>query len=242
MQKTNIISNLLSLIAPKVCSGCGDKLSVGELTLCTSCRISLPFTYDWKRSDNPAFAAMDGRYKVEWAASFGYYRSKDNYARAIRNIKFKRAKLAAQHLGEWFAYEIVIAGDPLRDIDYIIPMPIHILRYLWRGYNQSEEIAKGMAKILRVPIDTKVVKRVKRGKVQSKLSGRDVRLKNSENMFKVVDVNRLKEKHILLIDDTLTSGSTLLSLIETIKKSDISCKISVATLARTDKRSDKDHV
>ncbi len=242
MQKTNLISNLLSLIAPIVCSGCGDKLSTGELTLCTSCRMSLPFTYDWKRADNPALFTLDGLHKVEWAASFGYYRQEGNYARAIKNIKFKRAKSAAHHLGEWFAYEIVIASDSLKEIDYIIPMPIHKLRQLWRGYNQSEEIAKGMAKILRVPIDTKVVKRIKIGKVQSRLSGKDIRIKNSENMFKVIDSSKLEGNHVLLIDDTLTSGSTLLSLIDTIKRSNNECKISVATLARVDKRTDIEHI
>ena len=242
MRKINIISDIFSLITPKVCSGCGDKLSLGELTICTSCRMSLPFTYDWKRADNPAFTTLDGLYAIEWAASFGFYRKNSNYAKAIKNMKFKRAKVSAQHLGEWFAYEITTACDNLKDIDYIIPMPIHTLRYLWRGYNQSEEIAKGMAKILQVHIDTKVVKRVKIGRVQSRLSNKKARKQNSENMFKVTDVSKLLGKHILIIDDTLTSGSTMLSLIEVIKRADYNCKISVATLARSDKRSDLNNV
>ncbi len=129
--------------------------------------------------------------------------------------------------------------SPLKDVDVIVPMPIHFTRKLWRGYNQSDEIALGMARILRKPLERDAIKRVKIGKVQSTLTSKNARLKNSTDMFKVADMTNITGKHILLVDDVLTSGATMLSLIDCIKRADPECRISVATLSRSEKNSNR---
>lgn len=242
MQKSNLISNLLALIIPRICVSCHEKLSEGEVSLCTKCRMEIPFTYDWHRPDNPAMITLSAENDIEQAASFCFYRRGEKFTNIILNIKFKHQKLAAQQLGEWFAREIKDSQMQFGDLDAIIPLPLHRYRLWWRGYNQAECIAKGVSKVLNIPIYKDSVKRDVHTKVQAKMQGRWLRIKNAENIFKVIDPASLNGKHILLIDDVLTTGATLRSLIKCIATNTELCKISVVTLSRTEKRVDRQYI
>lgn len=242
MQKSNLISNLLALIIPRICVSCHEKLGEGEITLCTKCRMEIPFTYDWHRRDNPAMTTLNAEHEIESAASFCFYRRGERFTNIILNIKFKHQRLAAKQLGEWFARELQESDMNLNNIDAIIPLPLHKYRLWWRGYNQSECIAEGVAKVLNAPIYKDVVKRDVHSKVQSKMKGRWLRIKNAENIFKISNPSAINGKHILIIDDVLTTGATLRSLIKCISDHTEECKISVITLARTEKRVDRHYI
>ncbi|MEG1934837.1 MAG: phosphoribosyltransferase family protein [Rikenellaceae bacterium] len=201
--------------------------------------MELPFTYDWLRRDNPAMNVLSAEKEIEMAASFCFYRRGDKFTNIILNIKFKHQQLAAKQLGQWFAREVKENGVGLDAIDLIIPMPLHKFRLWWRGYNQTYCIAEGIEKVFNAPICCDAVIRSVHTKVQSKMKGRWLRIQNTENIFKVVDSKKLEGKHILLIDDVLTTGATLRSLIRCITESTDNCKISVLTLSRTEKRVDR---
>lgn len=141
----------------------------------------------------------------------------------------------AFELGRLFALHLI--SSPLfKEIDFIIPIPLHKSRERWRGYNQSEYIARGIASVLKVEVANDIIIRHKRGKVQSKIRTIKGRLKNLEDSFTVKEPKRLRGKTILLVDDIITFGATVGYCAKEINKKVLSCKIKVAVLGETDNR------
>ncbi|MFI3320947.1 MAG: phosphoribosyltransferase family protein [Rikenellaceae bacterium] len=239
MQKKSLISNIIELIIPKLCVACQSKLSEGERILCTSCRINIPYTYDWLESNNKTFELLNADYPIFWAASMCYYRKNDIFSRAILNMKFRNQSQSAKEFGAMFARVLKDKEISVKDVDIIIPLPLHPLKKLWRGYNQSELIADGMASIFGCDVEKKAVRRTVNNRAQSSIKNQKRRLKNSENIFRVAEGEKLDGKHILIVDDVITTGSTIHSLIKCITDSCDNCTISVATLARADRGKSK---
>lgn len=131
-------------------------------------------------------------------------------------------------MGELFAAELYSSGF-LQDIDAIISVPLHKKRQQKRGYNQSEEIAKGIAHITAIPIITDSIKRVKHTETQTKKS-KEERLENMNNIFSVTNPEILANKHIVLIDDVITTGATCISCANTILTSTENTQISIISL------------
>ncbi|MFI3262780.1 MAG: phosphoribosyltransferase family protein [Rikenellaceae bacterium] len=153
----------------------------------------------------------------------------------IHNIKFKHEKKAALDLGYLIGNKLYAEAEWIKDIDLILPVPLHKYRKYSRGYNQSEELSRGLNHSFNKEIDITSVIRHKRRKPQVKTSSYDERWENTKDLFHVVAPEKLEGKHILIVDDVVTTGATTISLIETIKAAAADVKISVLALSSTRK-------
>lgn len=228
MQKISFFSRLLDLIAPRRCVACGRRLLMEEDELCLSCLIQLERTYFWKHpKDNALAAILDGQAALEKAASWLFYRG--NKCRdTIHALKYWGRNNAGYVYGMIMANEIVGSGF-FDDIDVIVPVPLAKNRLRQRGYNQSLAIAKGISWITNIKIVDNAMKRKKFKQSQTKLSHYE-RKNNVENQFSVVDSSLLVGKHILVIDDVITTGATILACISPLSNIE-GVKVSVLSMA-----------
>ena len=146
----------------------------------------------------------------------------------IHALKYEENKEVGIYLGEQIAYEIE-SSQFFNSIDYIIPVPLHPKKEKIRGYNQSLCIAKGIKEILKIKIDSKSLQRKVNTESQTK-KNKYSRWENVGQVFELIDKNRLSNKHILLVDDVVTTGSTLESCIETLQQTE-GIKVSIVTIA-----------
>jgi ComF family protein len=152
------------------------------------------------------------------------------WQRIVHNFKYHGRWFFAQKMGEWLGEEIRDSGN-FDDVDLIIPIPLHYRRRLRRGYNQSEQLALGVGRKMGVKCDFSSVRRRLYNDSQTSKS-RSERWENVEEIFEVRNIARLRGRHILLVDDVLTTGATMASCASTILKAcDGDVRISIASLA-----------
>ena len=228
------------LFFPELCTSCKRKLVEGEHVLCTSCRMDIPLTYEWEYHDNEVFKLFKDRsFLVEEATSFFYYRKGSGFSKAVQNLKFHHQCAVGEELGEWYGRKLKECGLGYDKADAIVPLPLHPSRRRARGYNQSEYIAKGLSAALGVPLDTKSIVRKVKTKPQSRTAVREERWSNTEDAFFVNCPEKLAGRNIILVDDVLTTGATLLSCIRAIEKTGADCRIWIAVLSSSPKRSSR---
>jgi len=228
------LRSFFSLIYPNRCEACGTLLVAGERVLCSTCRYKLPRTCYWLQKGNPVEQMFWGRVPVENACALFFMGKGSKYRKLLHKLKYSNKPQVGVELGSLLGAELLHA--PLyQDIDYVIPIPLHTKRLRTRGYNQSEMIADGISQAFGKPTLANVVYRKLYNETQTK-KNREERMKNVENIFAVhADKTALIEgKHLLLVDDVLTTGATLEACIAVILK-EVNCKISVATLASATK-------
>lgn len=223
------LNDIFRLFFPDVCAVCGEPLPDGGDFICTACRWQIPLTRSWERVDNPVAKKFYGQLPLENACSFFYFVHESDFRGLIHKFKYRGGWRLAEKMGRWFGGEL--AGAELyRGIDVIIPVPLHFRRRLSRGYNQSEYIAHGIGHTMGVPVDTSSVVRSRYNRSQTSRN-RQERWDNVRGIFSVRDAAKLAGKHILLVDDVLTTGATLISCGEQILHSVPGCRLSIATLA-----------
>lgn len=227
---TKAVRRAGQLFCPRVCAGCRGKLLDGEDTLCTRCRYEIPLTYFWREPDNEIRERLSNTIPVENASAFYFYGKSGVFRDMMHRFKYRHQKRIGLKLGRWYGRELAETGR-YRDLDLIIPLPLHPLRRLERGYNQSEWLARGLSDRLGVPVDARSVVRVKRTRSQSVKKERKERMQNVQGVFGVRRPGALQGKHLLLVDDVLTTGSTLESCARTILKAVPDCRLSIAALA-----------
>ena len=171
-----------------------------------------------------------GKIDIQDAYAFFYFTQNGDYRHLIHNIKYKGEKLCGKYLGTLFASELLKDGK-LQDIDIIVPVPLHRSKERARGYNQSEWIAKGIADVIGKEVCPHLLYRKKKNESQTHKSLYE-RWLNTHSAFYLQETAGIKDKHILLIDDVVTTGATLLACAEALSKSE-NCKISFLTLAIT---------
>lgn len=168
-----------------------------------------------------------GRAKIESASAFLYFEKGSRYQNIFHELKYKGKKDLGILLGNLYGKKL--AESRFNNIDIIIPVPLHQSRLNQRGYNQSEVIAIGLAETMQKTIDIKSVIRVKATKTQTSHS-RYERWRNVEGIFACIEREQLENKHILIVDDIVTTGATTESLIQELAGIR-GIKISVAVLA-----------
>jgi ComF family protein len=188
----------------------------------------IPRTNFYKDSNNPVSQLFWGRVKLENAYSFSFYTKGGSLQRLIHEIKYHGGKELAFELGKEFAINMKDNGFR-GEFDFICPVPLHKQRQKHRGYNQSEWLAKGMSEILKTPIENKVIRRKVFTKTQTK-KNREQRWENVKDAFEVIDKDRIRHKHILLLDDVITTGSTLEACARELLEVE-GTRVSVASLA-----------
>jgi ComF family protein len=223
----NFLSNFLDILFPRTCAGCDNSLATGENLICSECFYELPKTGYWKEEDNPVARMFWGRVYLQNASSFLHFQKGSRLQNMIHHLKYKNMKEIGTFLGKLFGSEL--QNTPYSQVDLIVPVPLHKSKIRKRGYNQSEWIAKGISEILKVPIEVNAIERYIASDTQTRKSRFD-RWENVKNIFRVIDPETFKGKHILLVDDVLTTGATLeacaISILEIPDT-----KVSVGTLA-----------
>lgn len=221
------LTNFLNLFYPDLCVVCGEHLLYQEEYICTSCLYNLPKTKFHLDKNNPVAELFWGRTKIENASAFYYYVKGSKYQKMIHKFKYHGIKEIGFVLGKALGNEI--KNSDFSDIDIIIPVPLHPKKLRKRGYNQSDWIAMGLGETMNKIVDCKNLYRNIHTSTQTNKS-RFERWKNVENIFKLRQKNQLINKHILLVDDVITTGSTLEACANAILEVE-NTKVSVATLA-----------
>ena len=226
--KISFWSRLLDLISPRLCVVCGNRLTVTEETLCSKCYLHLPRTdFDHDLYENVMAKLFWGQIAIEKATALFYYEPHAETANILYELKYKNHPEIGVVMGRMMAKELMRSGM-FEGIDAIVPVPLARKRERERGYNQSLELAKGVSEVTSLPIYNKVVKRTKFMGSQTQ-RGRWERNENVEHVFELVDGDSINGKHLLLIDDVVTTGATIIACAQEMQKaSDV--KISVLAL------------
>lgn len=224
----SIFYDFISLIFPRICAACGKPLFRFEDIICTQCEHNLPRTGFHDDPDNPVAKAFWGRVKLENASAMLYFNKGGKVQTLIHKLKYKGKKEVGIRLGEIYGKDL-IKHDSFKDIDLIIPVPLHPKKQRKRGYNQSEMIAIGLGKSMNKFVDKQTLIRTKHTETQTKKS-RFKRWENVKEIFQVNNSDGLKGKHLLIVDDVLTTGATIESCVNAFCHIP-EIRISVVTLA-----------
>ncbi len=230
----DLVDDFLSLLFPRICYGCGEHLLRNEKLICTKCYVSIPRTDFHLQEDNPVSRLFWGRCRIEKAAAFSYYTKGSRVRKIIHAIKYDGVKELGEEMGKIYG-EALMENGFFNDIDVLVPVPLHPVRQRKRGFNQSELICNGISEVAAIPVNTSVLKRVSFSGTQTKRSRYD-RWLNVEGIFRINDTESLCfiGKHILLVDDVITTGSTIESCVEELSKID-DIRVSVIALGYTTK-------
>lgn len=227
---SDMLSDLRRIILPAVCPICGGRLPRGEAVVCSLCEATAPLTHLWLDVENPLRERLAGLMPIERAAAFIWYVEGSPWREAIHRFKYGNMWRTAYNLGRWYGACLKQSGL-YDDVDVVVPVPLHWRRRLSRGYNQSEYLADGIARELGVKVDNQCVVRRHYNKSQASQPHHAERWDNVEGIFRVSSPDRLRGKHLLLVDDVLTTGATVISLGTTILSETENVRLSVAVLA-----------
>jgi ComF family protein len=200
-------NHLLNLFFPKSCAGCRSFLLSDEKVICTQCRHDVPLTNHHKIVDNEIFQKFYGRIPLEYGSALFYFHKKGIVQEMIHQLKYKGQEEIGEAIGNWYSKELK-GLEQINRIDCIIPVPLHKKRLRERGYNQVEGFGKALSLNLEIPYDDQLLYRKLYTKTQTK---KDL-LGRADVIATVFDVNFSENhqgKHFLLVDDVLTTGSTL---------------------------------
>lgn len=224
----NLLNHIINLFYPQVCASCGDLLMQGEETICLSCRYLLPKTGYENDVNNPLAKSFWGQIDFHAVTAEFFFSKTGKVQHLLHQLKYQGNRDAGLFLGQQIG-ESIKDAELFQDIDYLVPIPLHPKKEFLRGFNQSFVIAQGVEDITKIPI-------VKDGLVRSVFTStqtkktRDERWANVKDIFVVKDNKIFENKHILLIDDVLTTGATLMAAAN--KLLEISgAKVSAATAA-----------
>ncbi len=221
------VGDFFSLFYPKACFACGESLLKTEEVLCTSCVFGLPKTHFQDYEDNPLEQLFWGRFPFESATALYFFAKKGTVQHLIHQLKYGGHKEIGVYLGKLLGQELK-ASARFSTLDLIVPVPLHPKRLHERGYNQSEQIASGLSQSLDIPVDTTSFVRAFATKTQTKKT-REERWDNVSEKFLVTTPEALAGKHLLLVDDVITTGATLDACVQTLSRID-GVKISIAAL------------
>lgn len=220
--------DFVNLFYPNTCKACSVPLLRHEKVICTTCHFELPKTQTILERGNPLEKIFWGRVPLEAVASYYYFQKGGKVQHLIHNLKYKGHKEVGVFVGTLMGLGLI--KEPVfSSIDFIVPVPLHPSKMRKRGYNQSEAIAEGLAESMQKEVDLKTLIRTRASETQTRKS-RFKRWENVKEIFLVTDVEKLKNKHILLVDDVLTTGATIEACAQQLLAIQ-GIKISVATLA-----------
>lgn len=220
--------SFISLLFPRCCVVCGRSLAKGEECICAMCNINLPRTNYHLQKDNQVEQLFWGKIPLERATSFFFYRKGSDFRQILHQLKYGGQKEIGAIMGRYMASELTVSGF-FEGIDVIIPVPLHKRKQRIRGYNQSEWIARGISAVTGICIDTEVIVRRKHTDTQTRKSTFE-RWENVDGIFELHHAESLKGKHLLVVDDVLTTGATTVACASRLMEIE-GVRISVLTLA-----------
>lgn len=225
-----VFLDFVSLIFPKTCFACGKSLYHGEECICTYCHYQLPKTGNHLYPDNPIAKLFWGRVPVHSAASYYNFSKEGKVQHLIHQMKYKGHKEIGVSIGKFFGTELK-RTELFNSVNTIVPVPLHPAKLRKRGYNQSDFFAEGLSKSMNAEADTKSLVRIFHSDSQTR-KNRYARWKNVETVFEIADKKKLEGRHVLLVDDVVTTGATLEACARKILEVP-GTKVSIATMSST---------
>lgn len=225
---TNISSSISHLLFPHNCLGCATDVLNNDDLICARCTTELPSTNYFKAANNPIEKTFYGRVKVESAAAGFYFTKQSLMQHLLQQLKYKGNKDVGIYLGKLIGYELQ-QSQRFNDVEALVPLPLNAKKEFNRGYNQAMLICQGIASVWQKPVLKNAVIRTVFTETQTNKS-RINRWENMDGVFAIANENALQGKHILLVDDVVTSGATLEACGSEILKIS-NTKLSIACVA-----------
>jgi ComF family protein len=221
-----IKDSFLHLLFPHVCAGCGSDLLNEESLICIRCIADLPETNFQAHINNPVEKIFWGRLPLVSAAAGYYFKKESLMQQLIHQFKYKGNKDLGLQLGRMLGK--YLAQSDRFNADALVPLPLFPVKERKRGYNQATVLCEGMAEIMKIPVLKNAVIRPQHTETQTK-KGRVERWKNMEGKFVLQNTTVISNKHLLLVDDVITTGATLEACgMELLKGENV--RLSVAAL------------
>lgn len=234
MDCMGVLNDIFSLFVPDICPLCGKPKQSGEGAVCIGCQWDMPLTGYQMLADNPLAEKLWGLADVENACALMFFEHDGGMRNAVHGFKYGGRWSVARDLGVWMGR--LLASSPLYNgVDMVVPVPLHPLRLLSRGYNQSRFLAQGVASAMEAELCTSLLRRVKHNDSQTTIAGAR-RWENVEGIFVVRHPERLSGRHVLIVDDVFTTGATVCSCAEAIRRASADCRISIAALTVSRRR------
>ncbi|MBW2961924.1 ComF family protein [Mesonia aestuariivivens] len=224
-----MFKDLLHLFLPKKCVACNENIIEHEI-ICTSCLHQLPLANTHLHNENTLKKVFDNKLPLCNITCLLYFYKKGITQNLFHNLKYRNHPEISTYLGEWICYYLA-KNDFMKDIEVVIPVPIHKSRKKERGYNQVEGFAKVIAQKFNIYyIDDVLIKKeaTKTQVFKSKLARQEIK----SNYFSLENETKIAGKHILLVDDIITTGSTLVSCGKILNRVN-NIKLSIASMAYT---------
>lgn len=222
----NLLQSFLTLFYPNICSGCNSAISSKDEIICVSCWSNLPKSYQYKNKQNHTAKLFWGRYPLENAFSTFLYYKGNSLQNMVYDLKYRGNQKVGEVLGKEIGKEILLANIK---IDVIIPVPLHPAKLQKRGYNQAYSIAKGIKEVIKCDLNTDSLLRKVNTDTQTRKSKFE-RWENVKEIFSLQNKEKIVGKHLLLVDDVITTGSTIEGCCHTLGEME-GVKISVVAIA-----------
>ena len=226
---SNVARSLLHLAYPSLCEGCAAPLLPGEALLCTSCQMALSRLDYHDDPDNETTARLAGRVAFMHATSFTGFTEGALIQHLIHLLKYRQREDIGTGLGRLFGEELKDAAPWIKDVEAIVPVPLHPRKARDRGYNQSALLGEGLSIALGIPHHPHALRRTRHTESQTRKSRAD-RAENVADLFEATNAKAIAGKHVLLVDDVLTTGATLEHAANALLKVP-GVRVSIATLA-----------
>lgn len=226
-----MVINLLNLFFPKLCLGCQNYLTDNEQHICITCRHQLPLTNFHFDKANAVHKMMYGRAQLEQATALLHFSKKGLVQQLMHNLKYRGHEVISEILGEWLGEELKNSQD-YKSIDVVIPVPLHKSRQKQRGYNQVDKFGKALANALDADYNSEILVKTSATKTQV-FKDRINRSATIKANFTLANYESIKHKHVLLVDDIITTGSTIEACANTLSTIE-GLKLSIAMMAITD--------
>jgi len=201
-----ILDDMFSLLYPRVCLACGKNIRAHEEAICLTCQFKMPKTNFHQDRENPFTERFWGRVKVNCGSAFYYFGKGGKVQQLIHNLKYNHKPEIGIRVGHLYGKTL---GKSLffRQADVIVPVPLHPHKRKMRGYNQSARFAEGLSESMGIPW-AEALRRTEMTETQTK-KDRISRFENVKDVFEVADRKFIEGKHVLLVDDVITTGATI---------------------------------
>jgi ComF family protein len=221
---------LAHLFFPHTCVGCGDDLVSIKQLLCLKCTDQLPLTGFESHAGNPVEKIFYGRIPLVSAMSLFYFTKDSVLQQLLHQFKYAGNKEVGYYFGRMTGKAIRQSGR-FNDVDAIVPLPLYISKERKRGYNQAAVLGEGIATAMQIPVINNAIMRLSATDTQTH-KNRVERWQNIAGKFKLNDNSGIEYKHVLLVDDVVTTGATLeICALELLRAT--GCRVSIAALAYT---------
>lgn len=206
---------LFNFFYPEVCLSCTRALLRNEKILCWTCDSDMPRTNHFEQPDNELYKRFTGRIELQAAAAMFHFSKESGVQHLLHALKYKGRQDAGEYAGRLIAYKIKSSTGTLQTAEVIVPVPLHWKKQKIRGYNQCDSVANAIAAELQIPFNNQALERTHANISQTRKSRFD-RWGNVAEIFAVKNPALLEGKHVLLVDDVVTTGATAEACLQTI--------------------------